>query len=152
MATSRSSSVAARLSRLAAASLRASGVGQSTRSHLVAPHRALIAANENKISIPNSLSASFLNHRIASNSALTRPYSTAAATVQIPGVKVENSSNWLSLVANIPNRTLWHMYEGMEEILADYIHQETTRTWMLVCFRLYLIITFKDAFLALAGL
>ncbi|KAL8463613.1 hypothetical protein ACS0TY_033542 [Phlomoides rotata] len=151
MATSRSSSAAARLSRSVAASLRASGADQSTRSHLAAPHRALIAANENKILIPNSLSASFLN-RVASNSALTRPYSSAAATGQIPGVKLENSTNWLSLVANIPNRTLWHMYEGMEEILADYVHQETTRTWMLVCFRLYLIITIKDAFLALAGL
>ncbi|GFQ05179.1 uncharacterized mitochondrial protein ymf17 [Phtheirospermum japonicum] len=158
MATSRSSSAAARLSRSAAAALRTSGSGQSMRSDLAAAivrPRALIASNENQISIPTSLSTSFLN-RIASHSALSRPYSTAAAASQVPGAKgtkrEERSINWAAMVARVPNRTLWHMYEGMEEVLLDYVHQETTRTWMLISFRLFLIIAIKDAFLAVADL
>ncbi|KAL6562200.1 hypothetical protein OROGR_003207 [Orobanche gracilis] len=152
MATSRSLSAAARLSRSAVAALRTSGSGQSIRSDLaatIARPRALIAPNENRIPIRNSFPTSILN-RFQCRSALARSYSTAASTGQIPGAKFTKRVNWAAMVASVQKHTLWHMYEGMKEILMDYVHQETTRTLMLVCFRLFLIIAIKDTFLALA--
>lgn len=43
----------------------------------------------------------------------------------------------------------WHINEGIEEIMADYVHQEMTRNWILVYLRLFLLIVIKDVFLAL---
>ena len=39
--------------------------------------------------------------------------------------------------------------EGFEEIMADHVHQEMTRNWILVYLRLFLFISIKDLFLAL---
>ncbi|KAK6140821.1 hypothetical protein DH2020_025438 [Rehmannia glutinosa] len=87
MATSRSSS-AARLSRSAAAALKASRAGsQIPQTPALSPasvvrHRALIAANESGFSLATPFSTSCLS-RIASSSGLARSYSASAATGQI---------------------------------------------------------------------
>lgn len=41
----------------------------------------------------------------------------------------------------------WHINEGIEEIMADYVHQ--TRNFLLVYLRLFLLIVIKDVFLSL---
>lgn len=43
----------------------------------------------------------------------------------------------------------WHINEGIEEIMADYVHQEMTRNWIFVYLRLFLLIVIKDVFLSL---
>ncbi|KAK6119533.1 hypothetical protein DH2020_046700 [Rehmannia glutinosa] len=87
MATSRSSS-AARLSRSAAAALKASRASsQIPQTPALSPafvvrHRALIAANESGFSLATPFSTSCLS-RIASSTGLARSYSASAATGQI---------------------------------------------------------------------
>ena len=50
----------------------------------------------------------------------------------------------------LPNLSLfWHINEGIEEIMADHVHQEMTRNWILVSLRLFLLIVIKDVFLSL---
>lgn len=50
----------------------------------------------------------------------------------------------------LPNLSLfWHINEGIEEIMADHVHQEMTRNWILVYLRLFLLIVIKDVFLSL---
>ncbi|CAO2814135.1 unnamed protein product [Amaranthus hypochondriacus] len=44
---------------------------------------------------------------------------------------------------------LFHIEEGLNEIIADYVHHEMTRAFILVCVRLYLLIVMKDLILAL---
>ncbi|KEH35091.1 putative succinate dehydrogenase (quinone) [Medicago truncatula] len=41
----------------------------------------------------------------------------------------------------------WHINAGIEEILADYVHHEMTREFVLISLRLFLIIAIKDVFL-----
>ncbi|KAI7735178.1 hypothetical protein M8C21_032911 [Ambrosia artemisiifolia] len=49
----------------------------------------------------------------------------------------------------LPNLALfWHINNGMEEILADYVHHEMTRSLILVMMRLFLIVAAKDVFVA----
>nr|YP_010853313.1 succinate dehydrogenase subunit 4 [Syzygium samarangense]WGM81756.1 succinate dehydrogenase subunit 4 [Syzygium samarangense] len=43
----------------------------------------------------------------------------------------------------------WHINEGIEEIMADHVHQEMTRNLILVYLRLFLLIVIKDVFLSL---
>lgn len=45
----------------------------------------------------------------------------------------------------------WHINEGIEEIMADHVHQEMTRNWILVYLRLFLLIVIKDVFLSLVS-
>jgi succinate dehydrogenase hydrophobic anchor subunit len=45
----------------------------------------------------------------------------------------------------------WHINEGIEEIMADYVHQEITRNFLLVYLRLFLLIVTKDVFLSLVS-
>ncbi|XP_061977187.1 uncharacterized protein At2g39795, mitochondrial-like [Populus nigra] len=49
----------------------------------------------------------------------------------------------------LPNLFLFrHINEGIKEIMADYVHQEMTRNWILVYLRLFLLIVIKDVFLS----
>ncbi|XP_071689706.1 uncharacterized protein [Rutidosis leptorrhynchoides] len=49
----------------------------------------------------------------------------------------------------LPNLALfWHINNGIEEILADYVHHEMTRSLVLVLMRLFLIVAAKDVFVA----
>jgi hypothetical protein len=41
----------------------------------------------------------------------------------------------------------WHILVGIEDIIADYVHQEMTRNLILVSLRLCLLIVIKDVFL-----
>ncbi|XP_038685224.1 succinate dehydrogenase subunit 4, mitochondrial [Tripterygium wilfordii] len=50
---------------------------------------------------------------------------------------------------SINSPILWHINDGIEEIIKDYVHHEVTRTWILVCLRLFYIIVLKDVFLFL---
>lgn len=53
---------------------------------------------------------------------------------------------------SLPNLSLfWHINEGIEEIMADHVHQEMTRNWILVYLRLFLLIVIKDVFLSLVS-
>ena len=45
----------------------------------------------------------------------------------------------------------WHIYKGIEEIMADHVHQEMTRNLILVYLRLFLLIVIKDVFLSLVS-
>jgi flagellar biosynthesis protein FlhB len=50
----------------------------------------------------------------------------------------------------LPNLSLfWHINEGIEEIMADHVHQ--TRNLILVYLRLFLLIVIKDVFLSLVS-
>nr|WRO38820.1 succinate dehydrogenase subunit 4 [Vaccinium vitis-idaea var. minus] len=50
----------------------------------------------------------------------------------------------------LPNLSLfWHINEGIEEIMADHVHQ--TRNFILVYLRLFLLIVIKDVFLSLVS-
>ena len=52
----------------------------------------------------------------------------------------------------LPNLSVfWHINEGVEEIMADHVHQEMTRNWILVYLRLFLLIVIKDVFLSLVS-
>ena len=52
----------------------------------------------------------------------------------------------------LPNLSLfWHINEGIEEIMVDYVHQEITRNFILVYLRLFLLIVIKDVFLSLVS-
>nr|YP_010735507.1 succinate dehydrogenase subunit 4 [Pedicularis chinensis]WEI33122.1 succinate dehydrogenase subunit 4 [Pedicularis chinensis] len=52
----------------------------------------------------------------------------------------------------LPNLSLfWHINEGIEEIMADHVHQEMTRNLILVYLRLFLLIVIKDVFLSLVS-
>ncbi|CAH2057165.1 unnamed protein product, partial [Thlaspi arvense] len=52
----------------------------------------------------------------------------------------------------LPNLSVfWHINEGIEEIMADHVHQEMTRNLILVYLRLFLLIVIKDVFLSLVS-
>ncbi|KAK9187596.1 hypothetical protein WN944_018994 [Citrus x changshan-huyou] len=52
---------------------------------------------------------------------------------------------WLFLFVSI------YWWGGIEEIMADYVHQEMTRNWILIYLRLFLLIVIKDVFLSLVS-
>ena len=53
---------------------------------------------------------------------------------------------------SLPNLSLfWHINVGIEEIMADHVHQEMIRNLILVYFRLFLLIVIKDVFLSLVS-
>jgi hypothetical protein len=45
----------------------------------------------------------------------------------------------------------WHILVGIEDIIADHVHQEMTRNLILVYLRLFLLIVIKDVFLSLVS-
>lgn len=45
----------------------------------------------------------------------------------------------------------WHILVGIEDIIADHVHQEMTRNLILVYLRLCLLIVIKDVFLSLVS-
>jgi len=52
----------------------------------------------------------------------------------------------------LPNLAVfWHINEGIEDIMADHVHQEMTRNWILVYLRLFFLIVIKDVFLSLVS-
>nr|UJP67965.1 succinate dehydrogenase subunit 4 [Dinetus racemosus]UJP68051.1 succinate dehydrogenase subunit 4 [Evolvulus alsinoides]UJP68208.1 succinate dehydrogenase subunit 4 [Dichondra micrantha] len=61
-------------------------------------------------------------------------------------IKVKLSSTFLPILS-----LFWHINEGIEEIMADHVHQEMTRNFILVYLRLFLLIVIKDVFLSLVS-
>ncbi|EPS74626.1 succinate dehydrogenase subunit 4, partial [Genlisea aurea] len=52
----------------------------------------------------------------------------------------------------LPNISLfWHINSGIEEIMADYVHQEMTRNLILINFRFFLCFVIKDVFLSIVS-
>ncbi|KAA3486925.1 cytochrome oxidase subunit III [Gossypium australe] len=52
----------------------------------------------------------------------------------------------------LPNLFLfWNINEGIEEIMADHVHQEMTRNLILVYLRLFFLIVIKEVFLSLVS-
>nr|QXE43907.1 succinate dehydrogenase cytochrome subunit 4 [Cycas revoluta] len=52
---------------------------------------------------------------------------------------------------SLPNISLFrHINVGIEEIMADHVHQEMTQNWILIYLRLFLLIVIKEVFLSLA--
>ncbi|EOA28067.1 hypothetical protein CARUB_v10024249mg [Capsella rubella] len=61
-----------------------------------------------------------------------------------------SSSRGYSNASFLPKiHLLYHINEGMEEILADYVHQEMTRNLMVISLGLFQFIVIKDIFLFL---
>lgn len=53
---------------------------------------------------------------------------------------------------SLPNLSLfWHINIGIEEIMADHVHQEMIRNLILVYLRLFLLIVIKDLFLLIVS-
>lgn len=53
---------------------------------------------------------------------------------------------------SLPNLSLfWHINVGIEEIMADHVHQEIIRNGILVYLRLFLLIVIKDLFLLIVS-
>nr|YP_009277464.1 succinate dehydrogenase cytochrome subunit 4 [Psilotum nudum]AOH05934.1 succinate dehydrogenase cytochrome subunit 4 [Psilotum nudum] len=56
------------------------------------------------------------------------------------------------IIANAPILILlnillfWHIHVGIEEILADYVHHEVTRNWILILLRILSLVIIKDVF------
>lgn len=57
-----------------------------------------------------------------------------------------SKTKFITFLQNIS--VFWHINVGIEEIMADYVHQEITRKWILVYLRLFLLIVIKDVFLS----
>lgn len=52
----------------------------------------------------------------------------------------------------LPNLSVfWHINEGIEEIMADHVHQEMTLNLIKVYLRLFFLIVIKDVFLSLVS-
>ncbi|KAI3742972.1 hypothetical protein L1987_60672 [Smallanthus sonchifolius] len=75
-------------------------------------------------------------------SVLSAPIVNAPQAAKL-GVGSTVSSTFLPSLA-----LFWHINNGIEEILADYVHHEMTRSLILVLMRLFLIVAAKDVFVA----
>lgn len=64
------------------------------------------------------------------------------ATFLIPTILIANVSTLILL--NI--LLFWHIHVGVEEILADYVHHEVTRNWILMLLRVFCLIIIKYVF------
>ncbi|XP_058184444.1 uncharacterized protein LOC131301942 [Rhododendron vialii] len=69
------------------------------------------------------------------------PEKAAAAAMYLKGTSGKEGVQ--ELISNLSKAI------GFKEIVTDYVHQEITRNWILVCWRLYLLIVIKDVFLSL---
>nr|YP_009132643.1 succinate dehydrogenase subunit 4 [Aneura pinguis]YP_010880871.1 succinate dehydrogenase subunit 4 [Aneura maxima]AKA63327.1 succinate dehydrogenase subunit 4 [Aneura pinguis]AKU36858.1 succinate dehydrogenase subunit 4 [Aneura pinguis]QIA60960.1 succinate dehydrogenase subunit 4 [Aneura pinguis]WHW96055.1 succinate dehydrogenase subunit 4 [Aneura maxima]WHW96097.1 succinate dehydrogenase subunit 4 [Aneura maxima] len=65
---------------------------------------------------------------------------TAASS--IPTILIANVST--PILLNI--LLFWHIHVGIEEILADYVHHEVTRNWILILLRVFCLIIIKYVF------
>jgi succinate dehydrogenase hydrophobic anchor subunit len=64
------------------------------------------------------------------------------AAFSIPTILIANVSTLILL--NI--LLFWHIHVGIEEILADYVHHEVTRNWILILLRVFCLIIIKYVF------
>lgn len=71
---------------------------------------------------------------------------TAAFPLPLIIIYKKVSSTFLSNLS-----LFWHINEGIEEIMADHVHQEMTRNWILGYLRVFLLIVIKDVFLSLVS-
>nr|YP_010737536.1 succinate dehydrogenase subunit 4 [Zantedeschia aethiopica]WEQ71689.1 succinate dehydrogenase subunit 4 [Zantedeschia aethiopica] len=62
-----------------------------------------------------------------------------------PPLIIISKKKWTTFLQNLS--VFWHINVGIEEIMADHVHQEITRKWILVYLRLFLLIVIKDVFL-----
>ena len=64
------------------------------------------------------------------------------AAFLIPTILIANVSTLILL--NI--LLFWHIHVGIKEILADYVHHEVTRNWILILLRVFCLIIIKYVF------
>ena len=76
-------------------------------------------------------------------------YDIKESKVEIKEDKSVPISNRVAGLYHTAVSPLFHVEEGLNEIIADYVHHEMTRAFILVCVRLYLLIVMKDVILAL---
>lgn len=77
----------------------------------------------------------------------TRGYASGGEAIQ--KVKEEGLKNTGCAVRSVANAGRSSSASEFQEIMADYVHQEMTRTWVLVLMRLFMIIAIKDVFVSL---
>nr|WKW95109.1 succinate dehydrogenase subunit 4 [Apopellia endiviifolia] len=63
----------------------------------------------------------------------------------IPTILIANNDVSTPILLNI--LLLWHIHVGIEEILADHVHHEVTRNWILILLRVFRLIIIKYVFL-----
>ncbi|KAK1385688.1 Peptidyl-prolyl cis-trans isomerase [Heracleum sosnowskyi] len=73
----------------------------------------------------------------------TRGYASGGEAIQ--KVKEEGRRG----VRSVANAGRSSSASEFQEIMADYVHHEMTRTWVLVLMRLFMIIVIKDVFVSL---
>ncbi|KAK9068919.1 hypothetical protein SSX86_013035 [Deinandra increscens subsp. villosa] len=86
--------------------------------------------------------AYFTAYGAVAGSVLSAPIVNAPQAAKL-GMGSTVSSTFLPSLA-----LFWHINNGIEEILADYVHHEMTRSLILVLMRLFLIVAAKDVFVA----
>jgi len=67
-----------------------------------------------------------------------------------PPLIIISKKKWTTFLQNLS--VFWHINVGIEEIMADHVHQEMIRNLILVYFRLFLLIVIKDLFLLIVFL
>lgn len=77
----------------------------------------------------------------------TRGYASGGEAIQ--KVKEESLKHTGSAVRSVANAGRSGSASEFQEIMADYVHHEMTRTWVLVLMRLFMIIAIKDVFVSL---
>lgn len=70
---------------------------------------------------------------------------TAAFLLPLMSISKRVSTSLLNLSLS------WHTNVGIEEIMADHVHQEMIRNWILVYLRFFLFIVIKDLFLLIVS-
>ncbi|OIV89868.1 hypothetical protein TanjilG_23133 [Lupinus angustifolius] len=100
---------------------------------------------ENRAGYATAATTGGVTRRKEGNSGLkTKREQLLKATALVPLLLIYPNAYSL-LAANL--FVFWHIRAGIEEILADYVHQEMTREFVMISFKLFLIIAMKDVFL-----
>lgn len=68
----------------------------------------------------------------------------ATAVLYLPTIILATSIQMALICLNV--LVLWHVYLGLEEILADYVHHEVTRNIILILLKVLLLIISKYVF------
>lgn len=68
-------------------------------------------------------------------------------TAAVPLLTLVSTNKLTTSIQNLA--LLFHINLGIEEIMADHVHNEMTRNWILVYFRLFIVIVIKNLFLFL---
>ena len=68
----------------------------------------------------------------------------ATAILLLPTIILASSFQMSLICLNI--LVFWHIFLGLDEILADYVHHEVTRNLILILLRILILIVIKYVF------